>query len=228
MPPLGGQQPAINCPQCGAPAPFRGTALSLVCEYCGSTVVRTGADVELVGKISALIDNGSPILLGSSGGFDDVKFEVIGRLQIRYARGTWNEWYLEFARGENGWLSDAQGSFAVTKRQTSFTVGRKKRTHTPTFPKLTVGQKIHISGAPMIITDKRAAQYVGSEGCLPFDTRKEQTYYSVDLRDAWGGFMTLDFGTSGEHGNPALYVGRAVSLAEIELRPLRKYEGWRV
>ena len=56
-----------QCPQCGAPAPFRAATLSLTCEYCGSTVVRTGANVELVGKISALIDNGSPILLGSSG-----------------------------------------------------------------------------------------------------------------------------------------------------------------
>ncbi|MCA9720157.1 MAG: DUF4178 domain-containing protein [Myxococcales bacterium] len=218
---------AIQCPQCGAPAPFRGTSLSLVCEYCGSTVVRTGADVELVGKISALVDNGSPILLGGKGRLDDAPFEIIGRLQIRYARGTWNEWYVEFGRGGNGWLSDAQGSFAITQRQAKFTIGRNNKQSTPTFSGLKVGQRLQVSRSPMVITDKRAAQYVGSEGCLPFDTRGGETYYSVDLRDAWGAFMTLDYGTSGQHHEPALFSGRAVTLTELGLRPLRKYEGWR-
>ena len=73
--------PGVFCPQCGAPAPFRGTLVTLVCEYCGSTIVRDGVDIALVGKVSALVDNGSPVLLGSRGRWRGVPFEIIGRLQ---------------------------------------------------------------------------------------------------------------------------------------------------
>jgi len=57
------------CPECGAPVPLRGTAVTAVCEYCGSTIVRTDVDLRLVGKVSAILDNGSPIVLGSRGRF---------------------------------------------------------------------------------------------------------------------------------------------------------------
>src|SRR5690606_14051984 len=99
-------RPPVFCPQCGAPAPFRGTTVSLVCEYCNSTIVRTGVDFSLVGRVSALVDSGSPILLGSRGRYKGVPFEVTGRLQVTYARGTWNEWFVEFADGSTGWLAD--------------------------------------------------------------------------------------------------------------------------
>ena len=47
------QPEQIFCPECGAPIEFRGTAVSAVCDYCDSTVVRTGVDVSLIGKVSA-------------------------------------------------------------------------------------------------------------------------------------------------------------------------------
>ena len=49
----------------------------------------------------------------------------------------------------------------------------------------------------------------------------------VDLRDAAGTFMTLDYGGDPEQREPALYVGASVSLPALELRPLREFEGWR-
>jgi hypothetical protein len=45
---------AIHCPECGAPIRMRGTTVSAVCDYCEST----GVDIELIGKVSAIIDNG--------------------------------------------------------------------------------------------------------------------------------------------------------------------------
>ena len=68
-----------------------------------------GVDVRLVGRVSALVDNGSPIILGSRGRHHGTPFEVTGRLQVQYGRGTWNEWFISFADGTSGWLADAQG-----------------------------------------------------------------------------------------------------------------------
>jgi hypothetical protein len=215
--------PPIFCPECGAPAPFRGTAVSLVCEYCGSTIVRTDADVQLIGKVSAVLDNGSPIVLDSRGRWNSVPFEVVGRLQVRYERGTWNEWFLNFVDGTIGWLADAQGSFSiVTPRDPSTVAGR-----VPTYHQIAINSVMHLEGTELVVVDKKAASYQGAEGVLPFAAEPGLEFHSVDLRGFRGEFMTLDYGTSGNHTSPVPYTGSAVDLEAIGLRPLRRYEGWR-
>ena len=219
-------QPAPNqpfCPECGAPAPFRGAAVSLVCEYCDSTVVRTGVDVKLIGKVSALLDTGSPIILGSKGTFDKRTFDVVGRLQLRHGRGTWNEWFLQFGGDSIGWLTDAQGAYSIVTPQDKNAVAEK----VPPFSAIALGQPVHLLGGEYVPVDRRAARYQGAEGVLPFAAEPNLLFYSVDLRGYHGEFMTLDYGSSGEHRRPAVYAGRAVDLTTLALHPLRKFEGWR-
>lgn len=213
----------VNCPQCGAPAPFRGTAVSLVCEYCGSTVVRTGVDVRLLGKVSALLDNGSPILLGAQGRHGGVPFQIVGRLQLRHLRGTWNEWYLLFADDSAGWLADAQGSYSLTRPGDRRVVARLAGRDA-----VAVGTWLEIQGTSYMVVERRAAQYQGAEGVLPFEAEPGLTFHSVDLAGPKGEFMTLDYGTDDEAGGaPVPYVGAAVELDALELHPLRRFEGWR-
>lgn len=216
-------QPATSCPECGAPAPFRGAAISLVCEYCDSTVVRTGVDVRSIGKVSALLDTGSPILLGSKGRHGDRTFEVIGRLQLRHGRGTWNEWFLAFGGDSVGWLADAQGSYSIVTPQDRNATAEK----VPAFSAVKLGKPLHLLGGEYVAVERRAAHYQGAEGVLPFEAEPGVVFYSVDLRGYNGEFMTLDYGNSGEHRRPAVYAGRAVDLAACALHPLRKFEGWR-
>jgi hypothetical protein len=212
----------IQCPECGAPVGFRGTAVSAVCEYCNSTVVRSGVDVSLIGKVSELIDNGSPILLDSKGRFDGLPFVVSGRLQVSYERGTWNEWFLEFADGTIGWLSDAQNQFALVRpidpNQIAGRVG--------TYDEFRIGIPYRIAGRVAVAVDQRAAAYKGAEGLLPFEAEPGMTFFGVDLRGYKGEFITLDWGTDPSHTEPLPYVGRAVSLRELDLFPLRRFEGW--
>ncbi len=213
----------IFCPQCGAPAPFRGMAVSLVCEFCNSTVVRTGVDVRLIGQVSAIIDNGSPIILGSRGRFHGIPFEVAGRLQVQYGRGTWNEWFVEFADGQMGWLADAQGSYSIMRpKDQSIVAGR-----VPTFSGIQLNQILKIDGIDLVVTDKRGASYRGAEGVLPFEAQPGMTYFGVDLRGFEGAFASLDYGTHPEHQSPVPYLGEAIDLAEVGLHPLRQFEGWR-
>lgn len=212
----------ITCPECGAPVGFRGTAVSAVCEYCNSTVVRSGVDVSLIGKVSALIDNGSPILLNSKGKFDGVPFVVSGRLQVSYERGTWNEWFLEFANGTIGWLSDAQNQFAIVRPIDPNQIAGR----VPTYGQFQVGAPHRVAGRIAVIVDRRAASYKGAEGLLPFEAEPGMRFYGVDLRGYQGEFITLDWGTDPNHTEPLPYVGRAVTLREIGLFPLRRFQGW--
>ena len=213
---------SIQCPECGAPVEFRGTAVSAVCEYCSSTVVRSGVNVELIGKVSALVDNGSPILLHSRGTLVDLPFTVAGRLQVQYARGTWNEWFLEFADGTIGWLADAQNQFAVVKPIDPNQVAGRL----PAFDELSPGRPLRVAGRMVVVVDRRGAAYQGAEGLLPFRAEPGMTFYSVDLRGYAEEFVTLDWGNDPRHDQPLPYVGFAVSLADLRLHPLRRFQGW--
>ncbi len=213
------------CPECGAPAPYRGTTVTLVCEYCGSTIVRTGVDTRLVGKVSAIVDNGSPILLGSRGNDRGMGFEVVGRLQVAYGRGFWNEWSIAFADGTIGWLAEALGQFAILRpRDPSICRGL------PVHRGFMVGHTLKLDGTELTIVDVRAATYRGAEGQLPFVAEPGLAFYSVDLRGAGGEFVTLDWGNypgvGGEHVQPVPYFGRSTTLAELAIHPLRKFKGW--
>lgn len=218
-----GQQAQVSCPQCGAPAPFRGTAVSLVCEFCDSTVVRTGVNIRLVGKVSALVDNGSPIILGSRGRHHGVPFEVAGRLQVTYSRGTWNEWFVNFADGTAGWLADAQGQYSIVRpKDQSVVAGR-----VPAYSALDVNMVLTIDGIEAVVVDRRGAAYKGAEGILPFEAEPGMLFYGVDLRGWNGEFLSLDYGTDPNHANPVPYIGEAIDLADVGLHPLRQFEGWR-
>ena len=218
---MNGSPDQIFCPECGAPAAFRGTTVTLVCEYCSSTVVRTGVDLRLVGKVSAILDNGSPLLLNARGNFHGSPFELLGRLQVAYGRGTWNEWFIGFSDGSVGWLAEALGQFAVLRpRDPSVCAG------VPVHRAFTVGHTMTLDRTALTIVDVRAAQYRGAEGQLPFVAEPGLYFFSADLRGAGGEFVTLDWGNDGAHVNPVPYFGSSATLAELALHPVRRFAGW--
>ncbi len=219
--PVHGPAEQSFCPECGAPAVMRGTTVTLVCEYCGSTIVRTDVDLRLVGKVSAIIDNGSPLLLGSRGNYRGAPFELAGRLQVTYGRGCWNEWLIAFADGTVGWLAEALGQLAVLRpRDPAICAG------VPAHGAFVVGHGLTLDGAALTVTDVRTAQYRGAEGQLPFVAEPGLRFHSVDLRGPGGEYVTLDYGNHGEHRQPVPYFGRSASLAELGLFPLRRFAGW--
>lgn len=197
--------------------------MSLVCEFCDSTIVRTDVDIKLVGQVSALVDNGSPIILGSRGRHHGVPFEVTGRLQVTYSRGTWNEWFVEFADGTTGWLADAQGQYSIVRPKDPSIVAGK----VPRYDQLVLNAILVIDGISAVVVDKRAAAYKGAEGILPFEAEPGMLFYGIDLRGFNGEFLSLDYGTSGEHASPVPYIGEAIDLHAVGLHPLRSFEGWR-
>jgi ribosomal protein S27E len=106
---------SANCPACGAPVVFKSSAsFHGVCEFCRSTLVRHGGDLENLGRMADLLEDASPIRLGTEGRYQGVHFAVVGRIQLRYAAGVWNEWHLLFDDMRGGWLSDAGGEYTIS------------------------------------------------------------------------------------------------------------------
>jgi len=207
----------LNCPSCGAAVNFvSAQSLLAVCSYCRASIIRRDLDVEQIGVMGALIDDASPLQLGAEGVWRSTHFAVVGRLQVKWEQGGWNEWYCVFDDGRTGWLGEAAGEYAM-----SFETPVPEPL--PAWASLQPGMPVTLGGVAYEITDVREAEVVGGEGELPFRVGSGWTTRSADLRNDTARFATLDYSDEA----PRVYLGEAVDVPGLKLRGLREFEGWR-
>ena len=204
----------VNCPSCGAEVRFRSAAsIMAVCEYCQSTVVKDADAVKDIGKMSSVLEDFSPIQIGTGGVYQGVNFSVVGRIQLKYDAGFWNEWYVLFDDGQPGWLSDASGQYVFTRELPNPPA-------LPGFDSLHPGQKLNASGQTFIASDVRTAECVAGQGELPFQVGQGWVARVADFR-AQQQFLTLDYSDA---DTPTLYQGQATTLEELKCSFLRTSE----
>jgi hypothetical protein len=212
-------QVVSSCPNCGAKIVFRwSSSVQTVCEYCKSILVRTDVDLRKVGQVSDLMPDSSPIQLNTEGVYRNRAFVVIGRIMYGYSQGTWNEWHIAMNDGANGWLSDAQGEYAVSFLNESLGAGGKL----PKSSELQDGQRCTWNNQPYTLTVITQASYRGIEGELPFQTWDKTAATFADFRSDDGRFATLDYSDA----EPALYLGEFMEFDDLHLKNLRTFEGW--
>ena len=219
----------ISCPNCGAPVTFRSAAsVMVVCGYCNSTLIKDADAVRNIGRMSDVLEDYSPIQLNASGVFDGRAFTVVGRIQLRYAAGFWNEWYVLDDRGEGAWLSDASGQFTFTR---AIDRASLPPVALPRFESLAAGARLDLGRAPdgstmlFIAGDVRSAECTGGQGELPFTVGKGYTARVADFRRG-AEFVTLDYSADGAATptDPVVYRGRSVRLDELKPQLLRDPE----
>ena len=144
------------CPNCGAPVEFRSAATPFaVCSFCHSTVVRAGDALRKIGESAEVFDDHSPLQLGAAGKYQGAPFTLVGRLQYRYADGTWNEWHALFETGpdlqKSGWLSEDNGRFVVA-------FDAPLQTPLPAAEQLRAGAPLTVNGESWSVASVVAAQ----------------------------------------------------------------------
>ncbi len=204
------------CPSCGAPVVFQSRAsVMAVCEYCSSTLIRQDLNLENLGKMAELQEDGSPLQLRATGRYRGVPFTVVGRIQLRYPKGLWNEWHLLFDDEKSGWLGESMGIYGV-----SFLTAVEEKL--PPFEELKPEQAIVLKGKPYEVTDLEKAFCVAGQGELPFRIGPGYEAPSVDLAGPGNGFATLDYSDD----PPSVYVGDYVEFEDLHLSGLKEINGW--
>jgi ribosomal protein S27E len=205
---------SANCPACGAPVVFKSSAsFHGVCEFCRSTLVRHGGDLENLGRMADLLEDASPIRLGTEGRYKGVHFAVVGRIQLKYASGVWNEWHLLFDDMRGGWLSDAGGEYAV-----SFL--KAPGATLPPFASLMPNDELKLAGTDFIVTDLEEAMCIAGEGELPFAFGAGYPAQLADLRstgEAAAAFASIDYSET----PPLFFVGESLPFASFHFANLR-------
>jgi len=208
--------PQANCPSCGAAVQFRwSSAVQTVCPFCKSILVRNDLNLRNVGKVADLPPDPSPINLWTEGQYKGKSFQVIGRIIYEYEDGGWNEWHIVFSDGSSGWLSDAQLQYAV-----SFWTNPGRAL--PQSNAVQTNQKFEFGDVEYRVSTMTVANYKGVEGELPFPFYGKKDMLFCDLRTAGRNFGTIDY----SDGNPLLFLGEWVEFEELQLKNLRRFEGW--
>ncbi len=181
-----------------------------VCSSCGSLSARTDRDPELIGKMAALVDTGSPLKVGVEGRYAGRAFALAGRVQMSHPLGgVWDEWYMALDDGRWGWLAEAQGKFLLTFEE-------KPGVGIPAFDQLQAGAVLHLGEIPWVVGEVSFAAFASAEGEIPWKVVPGATYRFADLQGAHGAFATLDYGSGND--TPTLYAGREVSLDDLKIR----------
>jgi uncharacterized protein (DUF983 family) len=204
----------VSCPSCGAPVNFRShAAVMAVCEFCRANVVKDLGEVHDLGKMSSVLEDYSRIQIGTAGKLAGRSFTVVGRIQLRYAAGMWNEWFLMFDDDASGWLGDSSGQYVITTE-------RALGTGWPAFDQIDIGAAYRIDQASYTASERRLAECVGGQGELPFRVGQGWQARVADFRKG-SAFATLDYSDS---DTPTLYAGKAVTLEQLDCQLLRDDE----
>ncbi|MDL2354300.1 MAG: DUF4178 domain-containing protein [Pseudomonadota bacterium] len=204
----------VSCPSCGAQVQFRSHAsVVAVCEFCRATVMKDADAVKDLGKMSSVLEDFTRIQIGTAGVLGGRNFSVVGRIQLRYAAGMWNEWFILFDDAGTGWLGDSSGLYTVT-------IERAAPGALPAFADVNPGHQYAIAGQRYTASEKRSAECIGGQGELPFQVGAGWQARVADFR-AGATFATLDYS---DGDTPVLYTGGAVTLEEMKCQLLREDE----
>jgi len=193
---------AVNqgeCPGCGAPIQFGvGSSIAKVCEFCGSTVVRSDHGLQDLGKVARIANTPSLVAVGDEGTLGGRPFKVMGRVQLDHGQGPWDEYYVAFDYGQAwGWLAYAQGHWYVTQPYPGLAI--------PPYHMLRLEADVVLGQASYRVTEIKTGTVVSAEGELPGPLRPQSQRYYADLYAPQNGFATLDYGEN--VGSYEVFVG---------------------
>jgi len=201
------------CPNCGAPVEFASAAsASAVCSFCRSTLLREGDALRKIGTSAELFEDYSPLQLGAAGRYAGAAFTIIGRLQLSYAEGSWNEWHALFDGGKSGWLSEDNGSFV-------FSFEAPLDQPAPHSHELTLGERRIVGGQGWSVAALTMTTVAAAQGELPHPPALQRKYLVAELRNDKDEVGSLEY-SDADH--PQWSVGRSVRLAELQLTGLRE------
>jgi len=191
-----------------------GVSILAVCEYCRTTLLNVDGKIENLGKMAELAQDRSCLQIGVQGVYRQKPFTIVGRIQLQYTQGLWNEWFLLFDDQRTGWLSEAAGMYSISFQHTL-------QTEVPPFSKLSPGNPLQLGNIEWTVTNIERATCVAGEGELPFKVGGGYPAPVIDLRsNIENKIITLDY--SDDENHPLLFVGETVDFFSLKCRNLRE------
>ena len=151
----------LNCPSCGGTLHIEHAyTKTVVCSYCDTVSGVRDKTLNPTGKMANLSEAPSIFKVGVRGSLKGSHFEVLGRLRYSYDSGFWDEWYLKFANGKAGWLTEEEGECTLFYKAPI--LGETD------VENVRVARKSLVNGTSVFITEIQSASISGGEGQLNY------------------------------------------------------------
>ncbi len=186
-------------------------------------MVRNGETLARIGKMAELFDDHSPLQLQASGvwtaGSVKKPFTLVGRLQYKYAEGTWTEWHAVLVDGTSAYLSEDNGAYV-------FSTPLEAQGNVPAAASFKVGSSTTLNGKPYSVASNQTVALLSAQGELPRLPQLGKPFAMVELRSqgtsdvglVGGEVLSIDYSSQ----PPTLSVGAAVLLEDLQLTGLRE------
>jgi hypothetical protein len=180
-------------------------------------VARQGETLSRLGKMAELFDDHSPLQLQACGRWKDKPFTLVGRLQYKYAEGSWTEWHAVLEDGASAYLSEDNGAYV-------FATPLPSPRELPSAQNFRVGATTAISGKPFSVASNSQVALLSAQGELPRLPALGQPFAMVELRSqgtgigrAVGEVLSIDYSSQ----PPTVSIGQSVLLEDLRLSGLR-------
>jgi hypothetical protein len=188
-----------------------------VCGSCNTVVRRSGSSVEAYGTAGEIREDATLLCLGTRGSHQGKSFTLVGRLQLQYLDGTWNEWHMAFSDGSFGWLAEAQGFYSVHRPVNAMVSAILPEGDPNQFAGYRRGSSVTIGGQAYVASNVGTARCIGGEGELPFPVAQGYDLPFVDLTSVTSACGTVDFSDVA----PKVFLGQFIEFDELDLKGLR-------
>jgi len=173
-------------------------------------VVRQGEVLSRIGKMAELFDDHSPLQLQASGKWNGQSFTLLGRLQYKYPEGTWTEWHALLGDGSSATLAEDNGAYV-------FTTATPVQRELPAVERFRVGATTAINGKSFTVASNTTVALISAQGELPRLPALGTPFAMVELRNADGEVLSVDYSTQ----PPTVSMGKSVRLEDLQLSGLR-------
>lgn len=152
----------VNCLVCGVLVELKFVVVVMVvCSFCKSMFLCDGEMFFDIGKMFVVLEDYVCVQIGIIGCYKNKVFIVVGCIQLCYDVGFWNEWYVLFDDGNDGWLVEVFGQVMMM-----FVCGMF--VNVVVFEVLCLGQLYDVDGKQYVLFDVCEVDCIGGQGELLF------------------------------------------------------------
>lgn len=205
----------FSCPKCNIALQFKSELSNgIVCPNCQVIVRRVHLETTTLPRIEPVQEDLSIIRIGTTGGYQDLTFEVIGRLQYFFQERYRNHWFLQYSNGTTGWLGDWGGNYSLF---INITEPRN------TFDKPSPGKRIQIKDIEYFLEQIDVSYQVLGEGELPVFYLNNDKFITLEFYNHSGGLALAHVFTKDQI---EAFTGHYVEVSELKLQHFRDHHDW--
>jgi hypothetical protein len=208
----------LHCPVCTKRIDYKSSVPSiLICPGCICSYQKSADTAQFLQQEKAVLEDMTPLRLGTTGQFEGQTFEVIGRIQYNFEKNYRNLWAVLFTERTYGWIAEAYGDYMMLQRK-DFLLNAS------VIAKLKAGRTLELPDQKSYEVERvDINETIYKEGELPEHNKENTRFTSVELSTANREKALIHLLA---HYKTTVYTGLVLTFESFNFKHLRDLRDW--